>query len=188
MLVRLAENIASLRKKRQITQKQLADMLDISPQAVSKWEKNDSQPTVSMLPRLADYFGVSMDYLFYAKAGESPSDFVKNTVGIPDAENFPDNGFGEILDVMADPDCLAVIGVILHMSGIRLRELDEQLSIGADRLKAALDKLEENHCVVTLPSGSFSPGTVCRISKNSHAGICLMLAAAELYRGKCAAD
>lgn len=63
----LAKNIANLRKKKQITQEQLATALNVSPQAVSKWETASCQPDTMTLPLIADYFNVSIDYLFYGK-------------------------------------------------------------------------------------------------------------------------
>ena len=63
----IAKNIADLRKKKGITQEQLALELNISPQAVSKWETNTSLPDTQMLPLIAEYFEVSIDYLYYGK-------------------------------------------------------------------------------------------------------------------------
>ncbi|MBQ2735252.1 MAG: helix-turn-helix domain-containing protein [Clostridia bacterium] len=65
--IRIAEQIAELRKRKGITQEQLASALHISPQAVSKWETNTSQPDTQTLPLIAEYFGVSIDYLFYGQ-------------------------------------------------------------------------------------------------------------------------
>lgn len=65
--IKISENITELRKKKGITQEQLATALSISPQAVSKWETNTSQPDIQTLPLIADYFGVSIDYLFYGQ-------------------------------------------------------------------------------------------------------------------------
>lgn len=63
----VSKNIADLRRKKGLTQEQLAAELNISAQAVSKWETNTSLPDTQMLPQIADYFGVSIDYLFYGK-------------------------------------------------------------------------------------------------------------------------
>lgn len=65
--INISKNIADLRKKKGITQEQLALALNISPQAVSKWETNTSQPDTQTLPLIADYFEVSIDYLFYGE-------------------------------------------------------------------------------------------------------------------------
>ena len=63
--INISKNIVDLRKKKCITQEQLATALNISPQAVSKWETNTSQPDTQTLPLIAEYFEVSIDYLFY---------------------------------------------------------------------------------------------------------------------------
>ena len=63
----ISKNIAGLRKKAGITQEQLAAALNVSSQAVSKWETNTCQPDTLTLPLIANYFNVSVDYLFYGK-------------------------------------------------------------------------------------------------------------------------
>ena len=56
--------IKELRKSRGLTQEQLANSLNVSFQAVSKWENDIALPDISIIPALARYFGVSMDELF----------------------------------------------------------------------------------------------------------------------------
>lgn len=60
----LGNNIAKFRKERGMTQDNLAELLSVSPQAVSKWENDVSYPDIEMLPKLANIFGISMDTLF----------------------------------------------------------------------------------------------------------------------------
>lgn len=67
----LAATIQALRKKRGVTQEQLARHLGVSPQAVSKWE-NGGYPDGDLLPRLADYFEVSIDYLYGREKEKAP--------------------------------------------------------------------------------------------------------------------
>ena len=55
--------IAELRKEKKISQEQLAEVLNTSRQAVSKWERGESYPDLDRLKDLAIYFGVSIDYL-----------------------------------------------------------------------------------------------------------------------------
>lgn len=64
MIMNIGNKIKELRKKRGITQEQLANAIGISFQAVSKWENNIALPDVTLLPVLANYFSVSMDELF----------------------------------------------------------------------------------------------------------------------------
>ena len=60
----LGSQIAELRKKCAMTQEALAKLLDVTNQAVSKWEADQCCPDVMLLPKIADVFGVSLDVLF----------------------------------------------------------------------------------------------------------------------------
>ena len=59
----IAKNISELRKKNKMTQLELAEKLNYSDKAVSKWERGESIPDVSVLVEIADIFSVSLDYL-----------------------------------------------------------------------------------------------------------------------------
>lgn len=61
--VAMGGKIYSLRRAKGMTQEQLAAVLNISPAAVSKWERNQSNPSVEMLWALADFFDCSIDEL-----------------------------------------------------------------------------------------------------------------------------
>ncbi len=58
-----AEKIILLRKKKGISQEELANKLNTSRQAVSKWENNQSTPDLEKLVALSKYFNVTTDYL-----------------------------------------------------------------------------------------------------------------------------
>lgn len=60
----LGNKIKSLRLQRGVTQEALAKQLNISPQAVSKWEREAALPDVQLLPAISAYFGVTIDELF----------------------------------------------------------------------------------------------------------------------------
>ena len=66
-----SSQLQRLRKEHNVTQETLAAHLGVSPQAVSKWE-NGSYPDGDLLPKIADFFGVSIDYL-YGRAKEDAS-------------------------------------------------------------------------------------------------------------------
>ena len=63
MKLEFGEKVRSLRTERGLTQEKLADFLGVSFQAVSKWERGDTVPDIYMLPSIASFFGVSIDYL-----------------------------------------------------------------------------------------------------------------------------
>ena len=59
----IAGNIALLRSKNEMTQLELAEKLNYSDKAVSKWERAESLPDIVVLKQIADIFGVGLDYL-----------------------------------------------------------------------------------------------------------------------------
>jgi len=64
MAMNLQKTIADLRREKGYTQEKLAEMLDVTTAAVSKWETGNSYPDITLLPQLAGIFDVSLDYLF----------------------------------------------------------------------------------------------------------------------------
>ena len=60
----IGKKIKQYRAQYAYTQEQLADKIGVSAQAVSKWENNSSMPDITLLPTLAEIFGVSIDELF----------------------------------------------------------------------------------------------------------------------------
>jgi len=63
MKITIGDNIKRLRKTRNITQEQLAEVLGISVTAVSKWERCETYPDITLLFPLAHYFGTTLDEL-----------------------------------------------------------------------------------------------------------------------------
>ncbi len=63
MTIYFGENIKRLRKDRELTQDSLANFLGVSFQAVSKWERGETYPDITMLPSIANFFNVSIDDL-----------------------------------------------------------------------------------------------------------------------------
>lgn len=64
MDILIGDKIKELRKSRGITQEQLAEAIGISFQAVSKWENHIALPDITLIPALANYFGITCDELF----------------------------------------------------------------------------------------------------------------------------
>ena len=58
-----AQNLIMLRKQMKLTQIELAEKINYSDKAISKWERGESIPDVSVLLNLAKLFGVDIDFL-----------------------------------------------------------------------------------------------------------------------------
>ena len=75
----IGKTIASLRKSKGWTQAELAEKLNVSDKAVSKWESENGLPEISQFPALASLFDVSIDYLM---TGE-----IKDTISLDDMDS-----------------------------------------------------------------------------------------------------
>lgn len=68
----IAANMADLRRQHGMTQLELAEKLNYTDKAVSKWERGDSVPDIAVLKQIADLFGVTVDYLLQEKHQTQP--------------------------------------------------------------------------------------------------------------------
>lgn len=59
----IAENLRALRKGKDMTQEEVANILGVSPQSVSKWERGDTYPDITLLPSLSNLYETSLDAL-----------------------------------------------------------------------------------------------------------------------------
>lgn len=73
----LGTQIKTLRLQRGVTQEVLAEQLGVSPQAVSKWEREAALPDIQLLPAISAYFGVTIDALF-ALSDETRMERIQN--------------------------------------------------------------------------------------------------------------
>ena len=91
----LGRRIARLRLARTATQERLAKELNVSPQAVSKWENDINYPDISLLPDLARFLGVSVDELL---SGASAS----TQESVAAQESAAEKSTAEVVPVAAD--------------------------------------------------------------------------------------
>lgn len=62
----LSERLTELRKEKNLSQAELADALNVSRQSVSLWENGSTVPALDKLQFLAEFYGVTLDELFYS--------------------------------------------------------------------------------------------------------------------------
>ena len=89
----VGQTIAALRKKKGWTQVELAEKLQVSDKAVSKWEKDDSYPSIEFLPVLASLFGVTIDYLITGATSDLGYELIRTVA--KDGDKFLLQGFGD---------------------------------------------------------------------------------------------
>ncbi len=110
----LGKMIATLRKEHNMTQLQLAEKMNVTDKAVSKWERDLSCPDIDSLPRLAEIFGITVDEILRVK--EAPA---------PQAQ---ENKFDKIMDIVLKAVPLAM-GVTITVASA-LGSIDMQSGFG----------------------------------------------------------
>ena len=65
--MKFAEIFKALRKDKNLTQEQISEVFNVSPQIISRWENGISQPSIDILPIIASYFETTVDHLLGIK-------------------------------------------------------------------------------------------------------------------------
>ena len=76
-MLKIGDKIKSLRKSQDITQEKLAAYLNISYQAISKWENGTALPDITLVPQIANFFGVSTDELLCMNEVEETEELIE---------------------------------------------------------------------------------------------------------------
>lgn len=76
----IGKNIQYLRKESNMTQQVLADKLNYTPKAVSKWERGESMPEIEVLAAIASLFNVTVDFLLHEDSKVHKKDYVPSEV------------------------------------------------------------------------------------------------------------
>lgn len=76
----IGKNIIDLRKKMGLTQAELAEKINYSDKAVSKWECGDAVPDIAVLKRLAEILNVTVDYLLHEEHEQKPVHETNKTI------------------------------------------------------------------------------------------------------------
>ena len=138
MQLSIGEKIALLRKRKDVTQTQLAEYLFLAPQTVSRWESGGGTPDIAMLPKIAAFFGVSIDELFGVTSLRRTEDLVSKYSVLRD-----DRSFREAMDCIDSQ--LQTVDAALNSGG------------GSDELEKEQDQLnaEKVHMWIQLGRESF---------------------------------
>jgi transcriptional regulator with XRE-family HTH domain len=151
--------ISTLRKQKDMTQVELADMLNVSHQAVSKWERGESMPDIGLLPRLAEIFNKTVDDIL--NAGEPPEnkaqDGNRDTAVAELLQNEPekvaeminsgDADIETVIDMVPALTPSVVDGIAQELNGIGIEHL---ASLAPFLSKDTLDKLVDHVIDKTL--------------------------------------
>ena len=76
----IGKNIQYLRKESNMTQQELADKLNYTSKAVSKWERGESMPEIDILASIASLFNVTVDFLLHEDSKTHKKDYVPSDI------------------------------------------------------------------------------------------------------------
>lgn len=94
MIIKLSENLQLLRRQKGITQEDLADVFGVTSQSISKWELGINCPDIIMLPKIADFYEVSIDELIgYKQMSSINSIYIDVKSLIDSSENKIDDAY-----------------------------------------------------------------------------------------------
>ena len=127
----IGEIISSLRKEKGMTQSDLAEKMNVTDKAVSKWERNLSCPDVNTIPKLAEILGISVDELLNAQKKE-----VLNNNKINEILNIALMGIGLAMGI-----CVVVTSILKQ---IDINSAFTMLGIGLSSLGIYLLKNKDN--------------------------------------------
>ena len=100
----LSQKLKRLRAAKSISQSALAGVLGVTQQAVAKWETEKAEPDSRTLKKIANYFGVSTDYLLDNETDNAPKSLAldeKQSRLVKEYDNLNDEGRNVILTILA---------------------------------------------------------------------------------------
>ena len=155
MDITLNEQLKRLRKAKGNTQEELAAYIGITTQAVSKWERGEGLPDITLLPAIAAYYGVSIDDLL--GVGENEKKKTLNAYREKDAELFRQGKSAERVALMREavrefPNDLSVICDLMWALSAEDQKAnaDEIISCGKRILNESTDNTERNSALRCL--------------------------------------
>ena len=120
----LGRRIARLRLAKTATQERLAKELNVSPQAVSKWENDINYPDISLLPDLARFLGVSVDELLSGASASAQETAAQERAAVREsAVEVVSVAADEPAEIVEEPNEHADQGIVTQSSGFSFGKL-----------------------------------------------------------------
>lgn len=147
----LGRRIARLRLAKTATQERLAKELNVSPQAVSKWENDINYPDISLLPDLARFLGVSVDELLSGASASTQ----ENAAAQESAAEVVSVAADEPAEIVEEPSEHADQGIATQSSGFSFGKLFGKSMVKVEKNDEADDNKKKG---VRLGNGSAKHG------------------------------
>lgn len=126
----IGETIANLRKQKGMTQSELAEKMNVTDKAVSKWERDLSCPDINTISKLADVLDVSVEELLKAKKQDYSNNKIKDLINLILKAVAIAMGIGvvvlNILDKIEIKSSIIMLGIGVFCIGLYLFDKNEK--------------------------------------------------------------
>ena len=159
MEINLKEKIRTLRQHKNITQEALANHLGITPQSVGKWERGEGFPDITLLPKIAFYFDVTVDELLcvdQARVEEAICEYQRQSeICCQNGENQKNLEIWEKAYAEFPNDCRVIEGLMnaINRDGIYpcpKNEAERIIILGEELLEKSRDTVQRENAIQTL--------------------------------------
>ncbi len=143
MNIFLGKNLKNLRMQKNLTQEKLAEFLGVSFQTISKWERGDTYPDITMLPEIASFFKISIDDLLGVNEAETENEILK---ALEEYDNITDKKLKqEVISKLKDKypnDFRILLRYMTYL--VHFSDKDQET---ISKIKSIYENIQEN-CVV----------------------------------------
>ena len=155
MDIRITENLKNFRKDNGNTQEDLATHLNISIQAISKWERGEGFPDITLLPSIASYYGKTVDELLgcdQIECNKKIDDYMNQYSKNGNAGKIEDNIFLMREALKEFPQNLYLMAKLCHALFFIDKDeyLDECIEVGVKILESSVDDEQRYSTIQTL--------------------------------------
>ena len=126
----IGETIANLRKQKGMTQSELAEKMNVTDKAVSKWERDLSCPDINTISKLADILDVSVEELLKAKKQDYSNNKIKDLINLILKAVALAMGIGVVvlnaLDQIETKSSIIMLGIGMFCTGLYLLDNEKE--------------------------------------------------------------
>ncbi len=148
-MLEIGKKIKELRLSKKLTQKDLAKILNVTPQAISKWERNESNPDIQMLVTLSKYFNISVDDILGNKNENFFGSFISKIKGNKKMEKVTKKNQSEDFENTESEKKVMIFDIVFSLIS---DEGQIQTQFLTSKLELLLKKSNENITVKTYSS------------------------------------
>lgn len=148
-MLEIGKKIKELRLSKKLTQKDLAKILNVTPQAISKWERNESNPDIQMLVTLSKYFNISVDDILGNKNENFFGSFISKIKGNKKMEKVTKKKQSEDFENTESEKKVLIFDIVFSLIS---DEGQIQTQFLTSKLELLLKKSNENITVKTYSS------------------------------------